>query len=324
MHNNKSRLTNTRPAGRAPLQLVALLLAPILLSGCLVTTGAGDGVGGAGNAATPTPGAQAVLDPDYRALLLAHGARAREGGKYDEATSAYKRVLDAEPNNPDALYGIAETLLASGKHGGALGYYRKLSSNEDFQARALQGEGIALLVLGDHFGSVESLKKAVAKDVTLWRAWNALGRALDIQGKRDEARSNYDRALALKPDSASVLNNRGVSLLLAGQYAEAEKDLRKAYALDRDLARAQGNLRLALAWQGRYAEALAGVSRTDAPVTLNNIGYIAMKRGDLNHAEAYFAQAMQMSPAFYDKADRNLKFLQELKKLETIANSQKG
>jgi Flp pilus assembly protein TadD len=179
-------------------------------------------------------------------------------------------------------------------------------------------------VLGDHTGSVNVLKEALAKDVTLWRAWNALGRALDIQGKRDEARAHYDRALALQPDTAAVLNNRGVSHLLAGRYSDAEKDLRKAYALDRTLERAQGNLRLALAWQGRYAEALAGVRRIDAPVALNNIGYIAMKRGDLNHAEAYFAQAMQMSPAFYDKADRNLKFLQELKKLEKIAASQKG
>lgn len=323
MHRKKRSPKHTTSFSWKMTPWVSFLLAPILLSGCLATTGTGDRAAGQAAVQATTP-AQAALDPDYRALLLAHGARALEGGTYEEATSAYKRVLDAEPNNPDALYGIAETLLVSGNHGGALGYYRKLSGNEDFRARALQGEGIALLVLGDHFGSIESLKLAVANDVTLWRAWNALGRALDIQGKRDEARGYYDRALALNPDSTSVLNNRGVSHLLAGRYLEAEKDLRRAHALDRELERAQANLRIALAWQGRYAEALAGVSRINAPVTLNNIGYIAMNRGDLNHAEAYFAQAMQMSPAFYDKADRNLKFLQELKKLETIANRQKG
>jgi hypothetical protein len=49
-----------------------------------------------------------------------------------------------------------------------------------------------------------------------------------------------------------------------------------------------------------------------------------MKRGDLTHAEAYFAQAMQMSPAFYDKADRNLKFLQEMRKLQKVADGKAG
>jgi len=78
------------------------------------------------------------------------------------------------------------------------------------------------------------------------------------------------------------------------------------------------------AWQGKYAEALTDVSRVDAPVTLNNVGYIAMQRGDLGHAEAYFAQAMQLSPAFYDKADRNLNFLHDMKKLGQHVTAAKG
>lgn len=302
--------------------LAPAILSCFVLSGCLTTNQERPTALAADAAATPQ--AQGKLDAAYRELLLSHGRRALEMEKYEEAVSAYKRMLAADPQDPEAVFGIAETMLAAGDFPIALGYYRALSTNETFRARAWQGEGLVLLSIGQPRQSGEILRKAVADDVTLWRAWNGLGRTLDIEGKHDEAKSSYDRALALEPGSAAVLNNRGVSNMLAGRYAEAEKDLRDAVSRDRDLERARSNLRLVLAWQGRYAEALADVSRIDAPIALNNIGYIAMKRGDLNHAEAYFAQAMQMSPAFYDKADRNLKFLNEMKKLQKVADTKNG
>lgn len=313
----KNNNPQDRPTGFPSLarSVFPLVVSSFLLSGCLTTTGLEGSGGGVEPSDLKTLQPAEKLDPDYRTLLLAHGQRALESGKYEEATSAYKRVLDAEPQNADAAFGMAETMLATGNNTGALGYYRTIKQDEAYLARAMQGEGIVLLRFGQGQQSSELLHKAVALDPSLWRAWNALGRTLDMQGKHDAARESYDRALALAPNSAVILNNRGVSNILAGRYAEAEENLRQASASDRKIQRARANLRLALAWQGKYEEALAGVSRVDAPIALNNIGYIAMKRGDLGHAEAYFAQAMQLSPAFYDKADRNLKFLRDMRKL---------
>jgi Flp pilus assembly protein TadD len=302
--------------------LMSALVLPVILSGCVTTNTESPDQLVADAAAAAR--ANEKLDPEYRKLLLSHGQRALEGEKYEEAVGAYRRVLDAEPKNPEATFGMAETMLAVADYAAALSYYRALEKNEAFHARAYQGEGIVLLNLGQHEQSTELLKKAVAVDAKLWRAWNALGRTLDIQGKHDEARTDYDKALAIEPNSAVVLNNRGVSNMLSGQFPAAEKDLRNAISQDRELERARGNLRLVLAWQGKYAEALADVGRINAPAVLNNIGYIAMKRGDLSHAEAYFAQAMQLSPAFYDKADRNLKFLHELKQLQKVADTNRG
>ena len=302
--------------------LTCVFLLPVGLSGCVTTNQESPEQLVAEAAAAAK--AKEKLNPEYRELLLAHGKRALDGGKYEEAVSAYKRILEAEPQNPDATFGMAETMLAVANYPAALDYYNALDKNETYRGRAFQGEGIALLSLGQHEQSAVLLRKAVAVDAKLWRAWNALGRALDGQGKYDEARINYDRALEIAPNSGVVLNNRGVSNMLAGRYADAEKDLREAITQDRDLKRARGNLRLALAWQGKYAEALADVSRIDAPIVLNNIGYVAMQRGDLSYAEAYFAQAMQLSPAFYDKADRNLKVLNALRQLQKNADTSKG
>ncbi len=310
--------------GRACRLVVPFILTGFLLSGCITTTGFNEPGKDDAIAALAAAQPKEKLDPDYRSLLLAHGDRALAGDKLEEANSAYKRVLDAEPKNAEATFGMAETLLAAGNNAGAFDHYQALEQEPAFRARALQGEGIVLLRLGQQQKSVELLQQAVAADPALWRAWNAIGRTLDMEGKHDEARESYDRALALAPDSAVILNNRGVSNMMSGRYAAAEVDLRRAFELDPNVDRSRANLRLALAWQGKYAEALTDVSRVEAPVTLNNVGYIAMKRGDLGHAEAYFAQAMQLSPAFYDKADRNLKFLRDMKKLGQHITDAKG
>jgi cytochrome c-type biogenesis protein CcmH/NrfG len=37
----------------------------------------------------------------------------RNSGRTDEAVAAYKKVLAADANNPDALYGLGLTLIAS-------------------------------------------------------------------------------------------------------------------------------------------------------------------------------------------------------------------
>ena len=73
---------------------------------------------------------------------------------------------------------------------------------------------------------------------------------------------------------------------------------------------------MALAWQGKYVEALTGIRKDEMPVMLNNVGYIAMKRGDYEFAEAYLSQAMQMSPSYYAKAAENLEYLRQLKRAE--------
>ena len=48
-------------------------------------------------------------------------------------------------------------------------------------------------------------------------------------------------------------------------------------------------------------------------MALNNIGFVAMKKGNCARAELYFTQAMKASPAHYDKAQRNLQYVRQLR-----------
>lgn len=126
--------------------LVPAIVSCFVLSGCL-TTNQERPTALAADAAV-TPQAQGKLDTAYRELLLSHGRRALETERYEEASAAYKRILTADPQDPEAAFGMAETMLAAGDFPAALGYYRALNANEAFRARAWQGEGLVLLSIG--------------------------------------------------------------------------------------------------------------------------------------------------------------------------------
>ena len=66
--------------------------------------------------------------------------------------------------------------------------------------------------------------------------------------------------------------------------------------------------------QAGRIEALHGLARKSAPKVLNNIGYIAMLRGDLADAEGYLTRSMEASPSFNEAAWENMRQLAELKK----------
>ena len=129
--------------------------------------------------------------------------------------------------------------------------------------------------------------------------------------------------MTANPKAAAVYNNRGVSRLIRHDYEGAAKDFSQALGINPAMETARGNLRVALAWQGRYVEALVGVNAKEAPVVLNNLGYLALKRGDYEGAEAYLAQAMQLSPAYYAKAAENLAYLRQIRKIEKVAPKKK-
>jgi Flp pilus assembly protein TadD len=48
---------------------------------------------------------------------------------------------------------------------------------------------------------------------------------------------------------------------------------------------------------------------------LNNVGYVALLRGELKRAEAYFLRAIESSPSFYQPAAENLRLLGGMKQI---------
>jgi Flp pilus assembly protein TadD len=70
------------------------------------------------------------------------------------------------------------------------------------------------------------------------------------------------------------------------------------------------NLGLVQARQKKYSMAVHTMTRLVASeVAYNDVGYIAMRQGDLGIAERYFRKAIQLSPRYFEAAQRNLTLL---------------
>ena len=247
-------------------------------------------------------------------LLLADAEEALQDGSYEFAFNSYQQILLSAPDDFPARFGIAEIHFATGNWNGAMAVYREMQVPQEYAAQLSQGKGLALLMAGKTDRALSNLENAVEVDPQLWRAWNAIGYINDSKREFGIAQQSYRRAIEIRPDSAAAHNNLGMSHMLQGNHEAAEKAFVKALVLDSNLELARVNLRLVLAWQGKYAEALHGLPRKSAPKVLNNIGYIAMLRGDLADAEGYLTRSMEASPSFNEAAWENMRQLTELKK----------
>lgn len=234
--------------------------------------------------------------------------------RFQMAFQRLVRLDRATSETTRARYAMAEVLLGLDRPHEALARFEAVQADPAYQVQAWQGMGLAYLAMGDAGQAATYLDRAIAADASLWRAWAGLGRAHDQHKRWTEAAAAYERGLAASPDSAVILNNQGMSLLLQHRYAEAATAFERAIAKDPTLATARTNLRIAIAWQGRYDESLIGLQAAERANALNNIGYVAMLRGDYRVAQRYFAQAMEMSPTYHHGAAANLEALKLLAK----------
>ncbi len=287
---------------------IALAITALTLAGC---AGAGQ--------EPPQTVAEAPQAPAVSPGTLESAERAIAEGRLQDAGRILEPVLQIDPANTRARLALAELHLAGGSLNRAAGVFGGLVDDPEVGPAANQGMGIAMLLSGIEDPGVEHLRRAVAADPSLWRAWNALGSHYDAGGQWAAASEAYANALAEQPEAATVYNNRGFSLFMQGRLDEAIADLSQALRLDPDLELAQVNLRLALAWNGRYAQAMSGADQQDMAALLNNIGYIALLRGDLENAEAYLLRAMEVDPSFNEIAWRNLAYLRDVRELSSAS-----
>lgn len=251
--------------------------------------------------------------PDSHGPAIVQAATALDERHYEQAKAAFAQLLKVDPQNLQARLGMAEAQLGLGATDTAREAFAGMADQQPVRARALQGLGLANERLGDLEGAEAALDAAVAADETLWLAWSGLARLHDRAQAWDLSAAAYEHALAHAPRREVVLNNWGMSLLAHGEPSEAVKRFEEALRIRPDLATAQANLRLAFAMAGDEDAVLAQASIQERPQVLNNLGYVSLVRGELAQAEAYFQQAIEESPTFYQRAYDNLQRLDLLR-----------
>lgn len=251
--------------------------------------------------------AAALLAADPAAPGLGEAVRALQAGRLEQAQIMLDAAVSAGAQGEEVDRVRAELAFKSGNYAEALKRYEVLAAAHPGEPLNFERAGIAALQTGQVTRAEPILKSATAFPNASWRAWNACGALADFRRDWDAADDAYDHALALAPDRAEVLNNKGWSLLLRGQWTDALALIERAASLDPKSPRIASNLELA---QAAVATDLPkrkpGESDSDWAARLNDAGVIAASSGDRQRAIAAFAQAIEASSQWFERAANNL------------------
>lgn len=226
-------------------------------------------------------------------------------GKMDLALYMYVRAYSLQKDNLYALTRIAEIHESRGNTSLATRAFSAVLREDPTHTGALQGLGLIYLQSRHYDEALALLERAVAEDPALWRANNGIGVIADMRGDHAAAVRAFDAALQTRPDDAALLNNRGYSYYLDGKLPEAARDFTSAAGKGSE--RAWLNLGLVMARQRQYEQAVATLQRVvDPEVAYNDVGYVAMRLGDMDVARTFFEKAIQLSPRYFEAAQQNL------------------
>jgi Flp pilus assembly protein TadD len=251
--------------------------------------------------------AAVLLAADPAGANLGDAVQALQAGRIEQAGIILDVAVKAGAKGDQVDRLLADLAFRSGDYATALDRYQRLAALHPQEVLAFERAGIAAVHVGDLRRAKAALAGATALPGASWRAWNARGAVADLRRDWADANLAYDRASALAVDRPEILNNRGWSLVLRGQWQEALPLLERAAGLDRKSRRIADNLELARA---ALAEDLprrrTGESDADWAARLNDAGVAAAFGGDRQRAIAAFAQALEASSQWFDRAANNL------------------
>lgn len=150
-------------------------------------------------------------------------------GDMEQAQQSYGVVLESEPNNRDALLGLAAIALHVKQPEQAARYYTMLLELDPADADALAG--LLSLRPGDPILNESQLKQAVLRHPQSGAAWFVLGNQYAQQARWPEAQQAYFRAYSSTPTNADYAFNLAVSLDALNHLKQAVDYYRRAVAL---------------------------------------------------------------------------------------------
>ena len=141
-------------------------------------------------------------------------------GEWQQAESLYLRVLEADPDQVDALHLLGAIAGQTGRADQAIGYLRRVLRLRPDWAAAHNNLGNALAAQKRFSEAVASFQEAVRLQPDFAVAHNNLGNALRESGRLAEAEASFQRSWGLRPDEAPVPPNTGNAPLGKGQAAQ--------------------------------------------------------------------------------------------------------
>jgi tetratricopeptide (TPR) repeat protein len=226
-----------------------------------------------------------------------------QAGRLRRAEALYRKVLQEDPDDANALHLLGVIAYQCGEVGMALRFIaRALPALPELPDVHLN-YGNALREAGRLAEAVASYLRAIALKSDDGMAHNNLAAALNQQNEFVAGLASSERAIALIPEFFGAYVNRADALMGLGRFAEAEWPLRRALDLAADRPQTHRDLGWALAKLGRCEEAVACLEQAIAldphdPTAHFALGTTLYLRKDLPGSEAALRRAVALAPHY--------------------------
>lgn len=192
------------------------------------------------------------LSPEKPGDTLLTGEIAEAEGDEISAETAYRRVLNQQPDSSAATAGLAHVLIAEKKYADAEPLI-KAALVRDPDDPALNTQlAIVLNAQGRQSEAVSALEKLHAKQPQHAMISAMLADAYTQSGAAAKADPLYVELLKTAPDNAALLTARGENLIRQQRYPEAVTVLQKSVQLKPDDGDAWGSLAFAASETHQY------------------------------------------------------------------------
>ena len=269
---------------------------------------------GAGNPREAERLARRVIDavPDQPDALHLLATIAREGGRTDLAIDRYRRLLRRHPAIPIAHNSLGNLLQERDQWQEAIACYEAALAHDPRYTSAYFNLGRALLHVNDLVRAEHALRQAAALAPNDAQVRSRLARALVELGRQEEAMAQTRRSLELEPDAAEIHNDAGVVHSTIGDFDAAREHYRTALALDPGFAKAALNLAKSKRFTVEHDEdedrIRTAASHGDADMHTQRDLHLALGKvhDDRGECETAFAHYERANRPFTDAATRQV------------------
>lgn len=175
-------------------------------------------------------------------------------GDFQRAEEACRKILKADPNNPDSWYNLTVIAHQTGNYKTAVDLIRMAIELSPQHPGYYIHLGLNLKCLGKTAEAVNAFQQAIDINPNMANAYNYLGVALGSAGKLDSAIETFKQAIKIDSGFAQAHNNLGVALKAIGRNDSALVEFRKAVELDPEYVEAHWNLSFILLLKGEFEE----------------------------------------------------------------------
>ena len=250
------------------------------------------------------------LQPDFAAAHNNLGTALKNQNEYVAAESAYNKAIEINPSYAEAYNNLGQTLVQQGKFKEAIKVYNIAKEIKPDYVEVFHNLGVVFQLIENFEEALAHYEKAVEINPNFAEAHNAIGTIQKERGNLDEALRAYSTAISIDPFYSDAHNNIGAALVLLGDNQNAIMAFNKAISLNPSYVQAYYNLGSIFIRQGNSVLASDTFQRAlkinpKYAEAHNGLGLALRDQGDFNEAIEAYTKAIKINPK-YAEAYNNL------------------